>query len=103
VPGLVTWKCLVKFHVIVLSEICSYNIDFYNNILSGYKFRYVLPSNSSVGGIGIYVLKVIIKQTVISDLVFESKMKHENLWLEISSDKMKCIISVVYIDILVAQ
>jgi len=52
------WKCLVisLIHVIVLSEICSYNIDFYNNIFSGYKFHYVLPSNSSVGGIGIYVM-----------------------------------------------
>ena len=44
-----------KFEIIILSEIWSYNIEFYGNILPGYTFHYVIPSSSSVGGIGMYI------------------------------------------------
>jgi len=44
-----------EFDVIILSEIWSYNVSLYSNLLSGYNFLYDLLSASSVGGVGIYV------------------------------------------------
>ena len=40
-----------KFDVIVLTEICAYNITYYRNILPGYQCHYALPDNSKVGGV----------------------------------------------------
>jgi len=44
---------LINFHfdVIVLSEVWSYNIDLYCNLLAGYSFHYDLPLSGSVGGV----------------------------------------------------
>ena len=46
---------VLKFDVIILSEIWSVNIDFYHNILPGYSFHYDLPKDSQVGGVGVYI------------------------------------------------
>ena len=43
------------FDVLVLSEIWSFNIDFYSKLFPEFNFYYSLPISSHVGGIGIYV------------------------------------------------
>ena len=45
----------LKFDVIILSEIWTYNIQFYSNILQQYNCLHDLPNNSSIGGAGIFV------------------------------------------------
>jgi len=45
----------LKFEVIVLSEIWSYNIQFYHNVLPDYKLNYALPNDTYVGGVGMYI------------------------------------------------
>ena len=41
-----------KFDAIVLSEIWSYNIEYYANLLPEYIFYYDLPEATNVGGVG---------------------------------------------------
>ena len=42
----------IKFDIIILSEIWSYNIDLYSNLFPNYNFIYSLPLDSNVGGVG---------------------------------------------------
>ena len=49
-------NCLdLKFDVLVLSEIWDYNLEFYKNLFSNYKFYYDSPTVSKVGGTGVYI------------------------------------------------
>jgi len=43
----------LDFDVIVLSEIWSYNISFYHNLMPNYTLYFDLPVVGNVGGIGI--------------------------------------------------
>jgi len=54
----------LKFEVIVLSEILSYNIQFYYNILPDNKFHYALPNDTSVGVL-VYEVKVNIHKQLL--------------------------------------
>ena len=47
----------VNFDVLVLSEVWSNNIDFYQNILDEYILHTDLPADTSIGGIAIFVNK----------------------------------------------
>ena len=87
----------LKFEVIVLSEIWSYNIQFYHNILPDYKFHYVLPNVTSVGGVGMYI-KSKYSQTVVKDYAINSDdtSRTENLWIQIINGKTKYIIGCIY-------
>src|SRR6266536_3044897 len=44
----------LSFDVIVLSEVWAYNIEFYKNVIKGYRFVYSLPQHSKIGGVGIF-------------------------------------------------
>ena len=87
----------LKFEVIVLSEIWSYNIQFYHNILPDYKFHYALPNDTYVGGVGMY-MKSKYLQTVVKDYAINSSdtSRDENLWIQIINGKTKYIIGGVY-------
>jgi len=87
----------VSFDVIVLTEIWSCNADLYANILPGYSFFRVLPANSIVGGVGIYV-KNCFSVREISDYVIltSDKVKVENIWLELVNGDRKYTIGGVY-------
>jgi len=87
----------VSFDVIVLTEIWSCNADLYCNMLPGYTFLRVLPTNSIVGGVGIYVNNCFSVRE-ISDYVIPSsdKVKVENIWLELVNNSRKYIIGGVY-------
>jgi len=68
----------------VLSEIWSYNIQFYHNICPDNKFHYALPNDTSVGGVGVYI-KSKYSQTVVKDYAINSSdtSRNENLWIQI--------------------
>jgi Reverse transcriptase (RNA-dependent DNA polymerase) len=87
----------LEFDVIVLSEVWSYNIDFYGNIFDGYDFYYEIPKNSSVGGIGMYVKKMFFVQ-FRQDLHLCSNDSNvvENVWIEVVKNKIKYIIGGIY-------
>ena len=63
----------VEFDVVVLSEIWSYNVEFYHNILPDYNFYYELPTGSNIGGVGIYVKKSLYQDTVSSYKLINTK------------------------------
>ena len=48
---------VIEFDVIILSEIWTYNLNFYKNVLDNYYLFYDLPAASSVGGVGLFVKK----------------------------------------------
>ena len=52
----------IEFDVLVLSEIWNYNLELRTGILKNYNFYYSTPVGSSVGGVGIYVKKIICLQ-----------------------------------------
>jgi hypothetical protein len=78
----------VQSDVIVLSEMWSYNSDFYHNILPGYSFQYDLPANSHIGGIGTYIKNSIDSQQLNNyKLNCDSNNKIEDLWFQIVKNK----------------
>ena len=86
-----------KFDVIVLTEICAYNIAYYRNILPGYQFHYALPDNSKVGGVGLFVRCGYDVQEVSDYTIASSDSnKIENLWLEISKENNKFTVGGIY-------
>ena len=86
-----------NFDILVLSEIWSYNINFYQNLFPGYSFYFDLPNNSSVGGIGIYVNNSL-GQSVIDTYKIKNnaECKIENIWLEITKARQKYVIGGIY-------
>ena len=84
----------LQFDVIVLSEIWSTNIDFYNNILPEYNFIYDLPRDSNVGGIGIFVHNSC-SFCELTEYKLECS-KVENIWLEVVKNGTKYVIGGVY-------
>ena len=92
-------ECLtLKFDVIVLSEIWSYNIDLYSNLFPGFTFFHDLPPVSNIGGIGMFV-REDLNPCMRVDLKIKNHdhLKTENLWLEVSSaSKVKYVIGGIY-------
>ena len=43
------------FDVIIVTEVCSYSIDFYSNLFPNFNFLYSLSTTSLVGGVGMYI------------------------------------------------
>src|SRR5206468_58015 len=85
----------IDFDVIVLSEIWSFNITMYESLLPNYKFYYVLPNNSSIGGIGAYVHSSF-SVSVLNDLFLNLNVNNyaiESLFLELSRGDYRCILS----------
>jgi hypothetical protein len=80
----------LEFDVIILSEIWTYNIESYCNILEGYTFLYDLPSGTNIGGIGIYVKNNFhVKEMQHLKITTSVDSKIENIWLEICSPDKK--------------
>jgi hypothetical protein len=82
---------VVKFDVIVLSEIWSTNINFYCNILPGYSLHYHIPRDSHIGGIGMFISNSIDYQVHNS-----LSNRIEDLWFEINKNNKKYIIGGIY-------
>ncbi len=88
---------VIKFDVIVLSEIWSTNIDFYCNILPGYSFHYHLPCDSHIGGIGMFISNSIDYQELTGYQVHNlSSNRIDDLWFEMNKNNKKYIIGGIY-------
>ena len=86
----------IEFDVIILSEIWTHNLEFYHNILDGYSLHYDLPNNSMVGGIGMFV-KNSLNSKLRPDLHLPTNnQKIENLWIEVTKNRIKYIIGGIY-------
>ena len=81
----------------ILSEIWSYNVDYYHNILPGYTFYFELPKDTNVGGIGMYITNTFIhNEQVQYKIVPNNLVKIENIWIEETKNKTKYIIGGIY-------
>jgi hypothetical protein len=87
------------FDIIALSEIWSYNIQFYANLFGSekYDYYYEIPPESSIGGVAVYIKKTL-QGNLRSDLhiSFYPNYKCENLWLEFSFLNSTYIIAAMY-------
>ena len=73
----------------VLSEICSYNLDFYHNLLPGYDFVYRTPVKSKVGGVGMYIRSNLQYNERIDLQVGNEHVTVENtedIWIDINKN-----------------
>ena len=78
----------VDFDVLILSEIWSYNIEFYSNILDGYNLYTSLPSCGSIGGVGMFIKKSLsVLPRLDLNLSASPTYKVEDLWFEIFARK----------------
>ena len=88
---------VLKFDIIILSEIWSVNIDFYHNISPGYSFHYDLPKDSQVGGVGVYISDSFTKYELAEyKIAISSLNRIENIWFEVSRYGKKYIIGGIY-------
>ena len=87
----------VSFDVIVLSEIWSYNVPYYANIMNGYTFIYELPTCGNVGGIAMYVRSdldfTMLNKYNVPQL---SKNNVENIWIKIRKEHKTYIVGGIY-------
>ena len=87
-----------KFDVICLSEIWSYNLEFYKAIFPGYIAHFQSPTDTHVGGVALFI-KNENKTTERKDLkiVNSDAVKVEDLWFEVTdTDDETFLISVIY-------
>ena len=91
----------MKFHVIRLSKIRKFNLEFYKNFLPHYTVYLEPLADSNVGGVPISV-KSDFKITNRNDLKLtcSDTVKVEGLWYEITVAQMKHFLLVLFIDIL---
>ena len=86
-----------EFDLLVLSEIWSYNIIHFQNLIPGYNFYYDLPDSSNVGGVGIYVRNTLQHTVIDRYKIFNTdQCRVENLWMEVTKDCSKYIIGGLY-------
>jgi len=86
-----------NFDVLVLSEIWSYNVTLYRNLIPGYVFYYDLPNESNVGGIGVYV-KDTLTHCIVDNYKISSvdDCRIENLWIEVIKEQNRYIVGWIY-------
>lgn len=87
----------IHFDIVVLSEIWSSNINFYSNILPGYKFYYALPLRGTIGGVGIFVNNTLDCSENVSYCINSTdSVRVENIWLNVQKNNNKFIIGGIY-------
>ena len=87
----------INFDVIVLSEIWSYNIDFYSHVLPDYNFYYDLPDSTKIGGVGVFISKNLDLHLLPHyKIVSSNANKTENMWFEVTKNKKKYIMGGIY-------
>src|SRR5206468_12954883 len=86
-----------SFDIIILTEIWSFNIYFFANLFPYYSFHYVLPVNSSIGGVGAFIHNSY-SMTVVSDLGFDLTLSLpvETLFFTVSKNNFHCLIGGLY-------
>ena len=84
-----------QFDIIMLSEINSFNIDSYNQMLTGYNFYYCLPVKSKRGGVGMY-LRCELSINERKDLQIQKIEGIENLWYDVACGNKIYVIGGIY-------
>jgi hypothetical protein len=88
---------VIKFDVIVPSEVRSTNIDFYCNILPGYSLHYHLPYDSHIGGTDMFISNSIDYQELTGYEVHNLPSNRiEDLWFDMKKNNKKYIIGGIY-------
>ncbi len=87
-----------SFDVIVLSEICNFNIAIYGNLLPDFNFVYEVPSQSNIGGVGIFIRNSFsfIKRDDLNLISKGSEDKTECLFIEVFKNNYHCIVGGLY-------
>ena len=81
----------------MLSEIWSYNVDYYHNILPGYTFYFDLPNGTNIGGIGMYIANTFIHNEQVQYKIESNDLvKTENIWIEVLKNKTNYIFGGIY-------
>ena len=97
---LVTYLQLLdlKFDCICLSEVWSTNLNSYKSIFQDYIMIFVEPVNNNVGGVAMFIENNYkISERKDLKIAYSTKVKIEDLWIEIANDNgEKHIISVIY-------
>ena len=97
---LVTYLSLLnmKFDCICLSEVWNYNLEFYRNIFQNYVSYFEPPKGINIGGVAIFINRDLKVNNKTRDYLIESSetVKVENLWYEITKDKQKYSVGVIY-------
>ena len=97
---LVTYLSLLnmKFDCICLSEVWNYNLEFYRNIFQNYVSYFEPPKGTNIGGVVIFINRDLKVNNKTRDYLIESSetVKVENLWHEITKDKQKYLVGVIY-------
>ena len=84
------------FDVIVLTEICVYNIDFYSNLFPDFSFFYNLPHDSKVGGVGMYIHNSYQATVIYNGSKEDSDNHFENIIIELTKNECKFVVCGVY-------
>lgn len=82
---------------LIISEIWSVNIQFYQNIFDGYCLFADLPTHSKVGGVGLFVKKSlcpILRPDLNINLLNNQKI--EQIWVHLSKNNRKYVIGGLY-------
>lgn len=87
----------MRFDVIVLSEVWSTNLEFYGNILPGYRLYYNLPTDTRVGGVAMYISnEFMCTRCDQLELVSTEDCKVESLWFKLQRNNEQFYIGGIY-------
>ena len=84
----------LDFDVLVLTEIWSYNLEFYINIFPNHIFYYAEPCGTHVGGVGVNVKKTFCSE--LHNLEIPPTDTGMVEWLELSKHNSKYIVRGIY-------
>ena len=88
----------MKFDYICLSEVWNHNLEFYRNIFQNYVSCFEPPKGTNIGGIAIFINRDLKVNNKTHNYLTESSetVKVENLLYEITKDKQKYLVGVIY-------
>lgn len=87
----------VTFDFIVISEVWTTNLNFYNNILTGYNLIFDVPVDTHVGGVAIfYHSSLSVNNLPHLKVTTSASCKTENLWIKIRKNENDFCVGAVY-------
>lgn len=87
----------VHFDFIVISEVWSTNVEFFHNLLPGYRLIYDLPQSGRVGGVAMFIDSNLVYSSC-NNLRINSSTNSvvESIWVKIKKDKIEYYVGGVY-------
>jgi len=87
----------LTFDVTVLTEIWNINLDLFKNLFEGYTFYFDVPSDSIIGGVGVYVRNCYSCNTLNFFKINSTETNRvKNISTEILTNGHKYILGAVY-------